>query len=203
MLITLFAIYQAFCFQAHHYTKVKPYLRLTWICAKYMLKIHELVTSFRGFTVFINVPNNLILTKELIYVVMRWSQNRGKVTESDLTEYQNAHFSKSAYCIVVSHHLQLRVVILRTLFPFHSRNIFSDTFTTFRTVVLLSTGALDICISGCFGIIYVNAWKCDYVEKNGLLSLGTDIYSLSGLGWMADAMWARSWILQIWDDSTV
>jgi hypothetical protein len=26
-------------------------------------------------------------------------------------------------------------------------------------------------------LVYVNARKCDYVEKNGLLSLGTDIYS--------------------------
>jgi len=41
------------------------------------------------------------------------------------------------------------------------------------------------------------------VEKDGLLSLGPDIYNLSGLGWMADAMWARSWILQMWDDSTI
>jgi hypothetical protein len=104
------------------------------------------------------VPNNMIFPKELICVVMLWSQNKDKVMESDLTEYQNAHFSKSAYYIVVSHHSQLRVVILRTPFPFYSRNIlFSDFFTKFRTVVLLSTGALDICISGCFGIIYVNA----------------------------------------------
>lgn len=160
MLITLFVIYKAFCFQAHHYNKVKPYLRWTWICAKYMLEIHELVTPFRG---FIMIPNNLILTKEMICVVMFWSQNRGKVTDSDLTEYQNAHFSKSAYYtrIIVSHHLQLRVVILRTSFHFHSRNIYSDFFTKFRTVVLLSAGALDICISGCFGLCQCSkVWLC-------------------------------------------
>ena len=66
--------------------------------------------------------------------------------KSDVTEYQNAYFSESAYYIVVSHHLQLRVVILRTPFPFYSRNIlFSDFFTKFRTVVLLSTGEFDVC----------------------------------------------------------
>jgi len=123
-----------------------------------LLKIYELVTLFREYIIFIMVPNNLILPKELICVVMLWSQNRGKVMASDLTEYQNAHFGKSAYYIVVSHHLQLRVVILRTPFHFYSRNIlFSDFFSKFSTVVLLSIGALDICISGCFGIIYVNA----------------------------------------------
>ena len=60
---------------------------------------------------------------------MLCSQNRGKVTKSDVTEYQNAYFRESVYYIVVYHHLRLRVVILRTHFLFIQETFYFQTFS--------------------------------------------------------------------------
>jgi hypothetical protein len=50
------------------------------------LQTHALDHAATGTSImFIMVPNNLIFPKELICVVMLCTQDRGKVTESDLT----------------------------------------------------------------------------------------------------------------------